>query len=103
MSSTNVEDIKKHVAAYIKIGLALLILTVVTVAISFIEFVVPLAIAVALVIALVKASLVAGIFMHLTSEKKIIYWTLLLTVAFFFVLIFIPLLGFADHLGRFTH
>ena len=103
MSSTNVEDIKSHVAVYIKIGLALLVLTVVTVAVSYIEFVVPLAIAVALAIALVKASLVAGIFMHLTSEKKIIYWTLLLTVAFFFVLIFIPLLGFADNFGRFTH
>ena len=38
-----------------------------------------------------KGSLVASVFMHLSHERKIIYASLLLTVAFFVVLMFVPL------------
>ena len=51
-----------------------------------------LAVLVALVIALSKGSLVAAFFMHLAHERKVIYWVLILTVAFFIVLMLLPTL-----------
>jgi caa(3)-type oxidase subunit IV len=50
------------------------------------------AIFVGLLIASIKGYLVAANFMHLNSEKKIIYWILLLTVFFLALLLFLPLL-----------
>ena len=94
------EDVKEHIKLYYKIGAALMVLTVVTVAVSYIEFAVPIAIFVALAIALTKGSLVASFFMHLIGERKSIYAALLLTVFFFLVLIFIPILGHNDTYGQ---
>jgi len=93
------EDIKKHVPLYLKVGGTLMVLTVVTVAIAYVQLVVPLAIAVALIIAITKGSLVASFFMHLVSEKKAIYYSLILTVIFFLALMFLPLMGALDHIG----
>ncbi len=45
---------------------------------------------VALFVATVKGALVAGYFMHLVSEKKLIYAVLALTVAFFVALLALP-------------
>ena len=78
-----VEDINKHVKVYITVFGALMVLTVVTVAISYLHLNMPYAITVALIIAAIKASLVASYFMHLISEKKIIYSVLILTGIFF--------------------
>ncbi len=79
------EHIKKTVRTYLIIGGALLVGTVLTVWASYIDFgSVAWNITVALIIATVKSSLVAGFFMHLISEKKAIYATLA-TTAFFFV------------------
>ena len=83
MSATppeEIEEIRKHVKLYIGVFVALMILTVLTVAVSYLQFVVPLAITVALIIAVTKGSLVASFFMHLISEKRPIYWVLLFTV-----------------------
>ncbi len=44
----------------------------------------------ALLIATVKASLVASFFMHLISERKLILGILILTVVFFLVLLLLP-------------
>jgi hypothetical protein len=44
--------------------------------------------------------MVATIFMHLSHEKKWIYGSLLLTVVFFVVLIFIPLFTVSDTIGK---
>ena len=87
---------KKHVRVYINVFVALMVLTLVTVGASYFRFVIPLAITVALIIAVVKGSLVASYFMHLIDEKKIIYWVLLLTAVFFVVLMFLPLLTYLD-------
>ena len=57
------------------------------------------AIAVALVIATVKGSLVACYFMHLISEKKLILWVMALTVAFFVVLLLVPVWTVGDRIG----
>jgi caa(3)-type oxidase subunit IV len=54
---------------------------------------------VALVIATVKGSLVASYFMHLISEKKLIIWVLVLTVAFFAALLLLPVFTVADRIG----
>ena len=53
-------------------------------------------IAVALLIACGKASLVAGFFMHLISERKMIYGLLAFTAFFFLGLMFLTVSAFAD-------
>ena len=50
----------------------------------------PIAVAVALFVATIKGALVAGYFMHLVSEKKLIYAVLALTVVFFVALLALP-------------
>jgi len=84
-------DIKKHVKTYILIFATLMILTIVTVAVSYLHLSVMYAVIVALFIATIKGSLVASYFMHLISEKKFIYFALLLTVVLFAVLMTLPL------------
>ena len=95
------EDVQAHIRTYMKVGISLLVLTVVTVAVSYLPFGVPLAVTVALIIAIFKGSLVASFFMHLIEEKKVIFAVLMVTVVFFFVMLFIPLMGNADKVGEF--
>ena|SRR5688572_24509636 len=90
MTSDHAVDIDKHVRIYISVFVALMILTVITVAISYLDLSVPVAVTVALVVATIKGSLVACYFMHLISEKKLIYWVLAVTVAFFIALMALP-------------
>jgi cytochrome c oxidase subunit 4 len=86
------EEIKREVRVYLIVFGALSALTVVTVAAFYAlkSYPVHVAVLVALAIAAVKGSLVAGYFMHLLSEKKLIYAVLLLTIFFFLVLIWEP-------------
>lgn len=79
-----------HVKTYIMVFIALAVLTGVTVLAAGLDFAVAMAIAVGLLIAIVKGSLVALFFMHLSHEKKLIYFSLLLTVIFFFALLLLP-------------
>ena len=69
---------------------ALLLLTVVTVAVANLKVGMTVAIAIALLVASLKGSLVASVFMHLNNEHKWIYFVLILTVIFFIFLLFIP-------------
>lgn len=96
MDSTHSEDIQKHVKKYVVVFVALLALTMVTVTVSYLHLEKTAAIAVALAIATLKGSLVAGYFMHLISEKKLIYMALILTAVFFAVLMALPLFHHAD-------
>ena len=89
-------DIDKHVKIYITVFVALMALTIITVAISRVHLPVPIAVSVALLVAIVKGSLVACYFMHLISEKKLIYAVLALTVAFFIALLALPILTVHD-------
>jgi cytochrome c oxidase subunit IV len=89
-------DIDRQVKVYITVFVSLMVLTVVTVAIARLHLPVKTAIAVALVVAVVKGSLVAGYFMHLFHERKMIYWVLAATVAFFFFVLVIPMWGHWD-------
>jgi cytochrome c oxidase subunit 4 len=89
-------DIDKHVRIYITVFVALMVLTVITVAIARVHLPLPLAVTAALAVAIVKGSLVACYFMHLISEKKLIYAVLGLTAAFFVVLLALPTLTHTD-------
>ncbi len=83
--------VREHLRVYVMVFVALAVLTVVTVAISYLHLPTALAIAVAMVVATVKAGLVAGYFMHLLSEEKVILWLLLLCAAFLVFLFVLPL------------
>ena len=89
-------DIDKHVRVYITVFVALMALTIITVAVSYLDLSTPMAIAVALFIAIIKGSLVACYFMHLISEKKLIYAVLGITVFKFVALMILPVLTHSD-------
>ena len=99
MSDLSVDDIRAHVKVYMMVFGALAVLTFVTVLVSYLGLSIGPAIVLALLIATVKASLVALFFMHLKGEVRWIMWALLLTAVFFVFLMFIPLSTFADHTG----
>ena len=89
-ASDHAADIDRHVRVYITVFVALMALTIITVAISYLHLPLPIAVTVALLVATVKGSLVACYFMHLISEKKLIYAVLALTAVFFVVLLALP-------------
>jgi cytochrome c oxidase subunit 4 len=92
-------EVRKTVRSYLTVGALLFVGTAVTVAVNQVHLVVPLAITVALIIATIKGSMVASVFMHLSHEKKWVYGALALTVAFFVVLMLVPLLTISDTIG----
>jgi cytochrome c oxidase subunit 4 len=96
MTSDHAVDIDKHVRIYITVFVALMVLTVVTVAISRFHLPVHQAVTIALIVATIKGSLVACYFMHLISEKKVIYAVLALTVVFFIALLALPVITVHD-------
>jgi cytochrome c oxidase subunit 4 len=91
-TSDHAVDIDRHVRIYITVFVALMVLTIVTVAISRVHLPMPIAVSVALLVATIKGTLVACYFMHLVSEKKLIYAVLVLTAVFFVALLFLPVL-----------
>ena len=98
MSGHSAEEIKKETRVYIMVFVALAALTLVTVAVSYLHLSFGAAIALALFIATIKGSLVAAFFMHLISERKLVYAVLILTLVFFVALLLLPLGGYADRL-----
>jgi cytochrome c oxidase subunit 4 len=98
---SDVEAVRKSVRTYMMIGAALLVFTGITVAANLLHLAVPAAITLALIIASIKASMVAAVFMHLNHEKKWIYGSLILTMVFFIALMFVPLFTTMDSIG--TH
>jgi len=94
-------EIKKSIRTYGIVGGLLFVCTAITVAVNQVHLAsIALAITVALVIATMKGSMVAAIFMHLNHEKKWIYGALILTVVFFIVLITLPNFTVADTIGK---
>jgi cytochrome c oxidase subunit 4 len=91
ISESEAARVKSHLRVYVMVFVALAVLTVVTVAISYLHLPTAIAITVAMVVATVKASLVAGYFMHLLSEEKVILWLLILCAAFLLFLFALPL------------
>ena len=88
----NAHDIQKSVRRYLIVFCALIIGTILTVMASRLPIEsVAITIAIALFIAGVKGFLVAGYFMHLISEKKMIYSILIATVFFLTGLMFLTI------------
>ena len=97
------ESIRKTIRTYVMIGVALFVFTGITVAVNQVHLAVPLAIAVALIIATMKGSMVASVFMHLSHERRWIYGALILTVIGFAILMTVPLFTMMDHIGTPIH
>ena len=101
MTTDHAVDIDRHVRIYITVFVALMALTIITVAISRLHLPIPIAVTIALLVATIKGGLVACYFMHLISEKKLIYAVLALTVVFFAVLLALP--AVTHHNGFWIH
>ena len=94
-------DVAKHIRGYLMVGGTLLLFTGITVALSYVNFGTQKAnIAVALVVATFKAGLVAAIFMHLSSEKRMIYRILTFTIFFVLGLFWLTYLAWYDPITR---
>ena len=90
-------EVQKSVRSYMTVFGMLLVFTVITVSASRFQFGVAAGIVVALIIAAMKGSMVASVFMHLNHERPWIYGVLLLTIVFFVGLIFLPLFTVLDN------
>jgi len=101
--SSHAHDVQKEVKIYLSVFAALLVLTIVTVAASYLHLSLTQAVILALIIATVKAGLVACYFMHLISERKLIYFILGMTVFFFIGLLFLPVSNYHDDLTGTEH
>ena len=85
MAHMTPEEVHHHVKTYVMVFVALAFFTVVTVGISYLDLDLITGIALALIVASIKGSLVACYYMHLIDEKVTIYRTLQVTVAKFIV------------------
>src|SRR5207302_9606290 len=81
-------NVQKHVRGYLTVGALLLAFTGITVALSYVHFGTQKAnIAVAMLVATLKAGLVAAIFMHLAEEYRLFY-RFLVFIGFFVLCFF---------------
>jgi cytochrome c oxidase subunit IV len=92
------QDVAKQVRGYLMVFGTLLVLTLVTVGVSYLNLPEVETVVVALAIATFKASLVAMFFMHLKGEKPMVTWPLALTAFLFVGLLASLLFSEADHL-----
>ena len=91
MSHADHDDVRTHVRKYVMVFGSLMLLTIVTVAVSYLHLSMAPAIILALIIASIKATLVGAYFMHLISERRAIFALLILTAVFFIALMGLPL------------
>jgi cytochrome c oxidase subunit IV len=108
--------VHQHVSRYLLVGGLLLLFTLLTVALSYVDFggffswlfhthISPgsgrkLNITVAILVATFKAGLVALIFMHLAAEKRLIYRVLIFTGFFVLGLFWLTYLAWYDPVTR---
>jgi cytochrome c oxidase subunit 4 len=95
--SVDAEVIQKQVKTYIKVYVGLLLLTVLTVAVAYVQWTPAMGVLVALLIAGAKAALVSMFFMHLKTEKSTVYYMLLLTIFMFLLVLFLPLFTMVEY------
>jgi cytochrome c oxidase subunit 4 len=94
-------NVQAHVKRYLLIGALLLSFTAITVALSYVNFGTQKAnIAVAMLVATIKAGLVAAVFMHLAAEKRLIYRVLIFTGLFVFALFWLTYLAWYNPIVR---
>ena len=97
MSSDSHKSVEEQVKIYLNVFGALLVLTGVTVAVSYLDVSFIEAFFIAIVIATIKGSLFLGFFMHLISERQAVIWILISTFIAFLILMFLPLVSMTDH------
>jgi len=96
--------IASHIGAYVKVGVALLVLTGITVGLSYVDFGSrSMNIVVGMIVATIKAGLVAAIFMHLKGEKITIWRFLVMTGIFAAGLFFLTYLAHSDPISGTFH
>lgn len=104
MGAHSAEEIRSHLKVYYMVFGALAALTAITVLVAEFHFLsVHQAIILALAVATVKASLVACYFMHLISERGMIFWILAICALFFAALILLPVLTIETNVGVSSH
>ena len=91
-------DVGRQVRGYLMVFGTLLVLTLITVGVSYLDLPEVETVVVALVIATTKAALVAMFFMHLKGERPMVTWPLALTAFLFVALLGSLLVSEADHL-----
>jgi|SRR5678815_3867356 cytochrome c oxidase subunit 4 len=91
-------DVAAQVRGYLMVFGTLLVLTLITVGVSYLDLPEFETVIVALTIATVKASLVAMFFMHLKGERPMVMWPLALTAFLFVGLLASVLYSESDHL-----
>ncbi len=96
-------EVQKHIKTYLMIGATLLVFTGITVAASFVNMGIAGNVTLALIIATMKGSMVAAVFMHLNHERPWIYGSLVLTVIGFLVLMSVPMFTTMDNIGTPIH
>ncbi len=95
------DHVASHVKKYLMVGAALMLATGLTVFLSYVDFGSRKAnIAIGMLVATLKAGLVAAIFMHLSSEKALIYRILLFTFFFVAGLFWLTYLHWYDPISR---
>jgi cytochrome c oxidase subunit 4 len=87
-----------EVKGYLAVFGALLVLTLITVGVSYLQLPTTPGVLLAIAIATAKASLVAMFFMHLKGERPMVYWALTLTAVLFVALFAFVLWSEGDHL-----
>jgi caa(3)-type oxidase subunit IV len=108
--------VHQHVTRYLIVGGLLICFTILTVALSYVDFggffswlfhihIAPshggqLNMAVAMIVAAVKVSLVVLVFMHLAAEKRLIYRILIFTVVFVLGLFWLTYLAWYNPIVR---
>lgn len=96
------EEIRQEMRVYTRVFIALGVGTLATVGACYgLKLPTHTAILVALIIASIKAGLVAAFFMHLISERKIVYFVLGLTLTFFGILLWLPVHDWLDKFGKY--
>ena len=94
------QHVEKHIRQYLIVFASLLVLTVVTVLASRINLGITGGIILAMIIAGLKGTLVAGVFMHLfTDKRKLIYMILIYTGIFLLVLFLLTSFSFSNSLN----
>jgi len=87
-----------NVRGYLMVFATLMVLTIITVAVASLNLSEGTTVLVAVSIATIKAALVAMFFMHLKSEKPMVFWPLGLTAVLFAALFAFLLWTEGDHL-----
>ncbi|PTY03587.1 hypothetical protein DB346_06880 [Verrucomicrobia bacterium LW23] len=97
-----IEHIEQHIKLYWIIFGSLFVLTIITVLVAYLPFSTWGHIICALIIATFKAGLVVAVFMHMMTEKKLIYQVMIGAVVCAFILFFLTWFAWYDpiHWGK---